>query len=142
MSKPFPILQEEDGTRLGTLTHIAELLGVTPSRVHGWSVRRASSGFPEPVRQEVFNGRTVDVFDLDDVRVWHLFYVPHRGRPVPGGAAEIGRALGVSTKQVSKWVERRASNGCPELAEGEDAWKAWHAQYSPQRNQHTLRRSA
>lgn len=37
----------------------------------------------------------------------------------PGGVAEIAHFLGVSTSQVSTWIERRSQNGCP--------WPLWES---------------
>lgn len=136
----FPILVEEDGTRLGTFVHIGEQLGVTAKQVFSWAARRSSNGFPEPARRGVLLGRKVDLYDIDEVRVWHMFYTPTRGRPAPqypdrGGPAAIGRLLGVDTKQVCKWIDRRASNSCPEP--GPDGlysfsdWTSWRTRYTP-----------
>lgn len=141
--RPAPIIVEEDGTRLGGYTHVAAELRTTPGQVYSWATRRASSRFPEPVRRGVIGGREVDLYDIDRCRVWRIFeYNPQRGKrrrpegedPDRGGPADIGRLLGVRTKQVCKWIERRARNASP--APGPDglydlaAWSTWHAWYT------------
>lgn len=140
------IILDEDGSRLMTLSRIADTLGLPRSTVHSWASNREASGFPAPARTGVaITGHDdADLYDLDEVRVWHLFeYDPSlRGvakrvrsdDPDRGGPAVIGRLLGVRTKRVSNWIARRANTRCPEP--GPDGlydlreWQEWFPRYA------------
>jgi hypothetical protein len=139
---PFPILVEEDGTRLGTLVHVAETFGVTVKAAWNWAARRENNGFPEPVRRDVLMGRNVALYDLDEIRVWHLFYQPATGRPRPSISADnpdrgkpsaIAEALEVDVRRVYRWIERRRITKCPEP--GTDGlysiseWRTWYSRW-------------
>lgn len=136
------VVLAEDGTRLMTLSRVADLLGLSRSTVHSWAARRDATGFPMPAQTgvTVTGHDDADLYDLGAVRVWHVFeYDPNlRGvklsarsaDPARGGPAAVGRHLGVTTKRVCGWIERRADTHCPEP--GEDGryslaqWEAWH----------------
>lgn len=155
-ARQTPILITDEGAHLGTITHIAEALGVSPQQVHAWTERRVNNGCPDPVPG--INRRSggyvsADWYDIDDWRVWHMFYEPSKVRmsarsedPNRGGAAAVGRLLGVSTKRVCAWIDRRSVNDCPEP--GDDGlydlqeWKGWHATYDPRRSGSNRRRVA
>lgn len=135
-----PILVTEDGRRMGTITHVAEALGVSSSQVHTWTTRRVTNGCPEPdpdIRRHSTGHGEADWYDLDDWRVWRLFYDPQHGvqrrarstDPGRGGPTAVARDLGVSNSRVTTWISRRDRNGCPKP--GEDGlysfaeWKDW-----------------
>lgn len=72
---------------------VAALLGVTRRQADAWLSRRAANGFPAGVRVEV-DGRTVWLFDQEEVLAWHAGYVPGRGGAPTGernGAWRDGR---------------------------------------------------
>lgn len=139
---PFPIVVDEDGTRFGTLAHIAETFGVTVKAAWNWADRRDRNGFPEPARRAVLLGRDVALYDLDEVRVWHLFYEPAGGRPRPSVSADdpdrgwpsaVAQDLEVDVRRVYRWIQRRRSVRCPEP--GADGlysiqeWRTWYARW-------------
>lgn len=147
--RPAQIIVEPDGRRLGSHVHIARELGTYRQQVEGWVRNRRTGGFPEPVRRGMVAGREVDLYDLDECRVWRYFvYDPQPGVPLAartadptrGAPAAVGRHLGVTTAQVCKWIDARARSGCP--VPGEDGlyafadWEAWlvwyRTEYRPQ----------
>lgn len=140
-ARPTPVVLAEDGARLAPLSRIADLLHVARSTMHAWVAAREINGFPLPARTGHIVGHGAgDLYDIDAVRAWRLFdHDPnlrgvqrkHRATdPDRGGPAAIGRMLGVSTKRVCGWIERRDQTGCPQKGEDGrysfDEWQAWH----------------
>lgn len=138
------VVYTADDSRLAPLSRVADFMGVPRSTMHAWAKARDLNGFPEPARTgAVITGHAeADLYDIDEVRAWrHFGYRPSRGvsrkdrsgDPTRVGPAAVARALGVTTKSVARWIERRESTGCPEP--GEDGkyslaeWLGWHAQW-------------